>query len=136
MKEKFYRFMQGRYGAHYGMDALSKFLFGLMFVLVLATIFLGNNVISNVGLILLIVVLYYRLFSKNVTARYQENQKFLNITAPVRKFFTRTKRNVKERKEYKYIQCENCKQELRVPRKKGKIKVTCKKCGHQFEVRT
>lgn len=128
--------MQGRYGAHYGMDALSKFIFGFMIVLVIASVFLNNPIITNVGMVLLLVLLYFRLFSKNITARYQENQKFLMVTAPVRKTFERTKRNLKDRKEYKYIQCESCKQELRVPRKKGKIRVTCKKCGHKFDVRT
>ena len=37
----------------------------------------------------------------------------------------------KDRKNYIYFKCKNCKQELRIPRGKGKIKVICPHCKHE-----
>lgn len=130
MKEKFLKFMQGRYGA----DKLGQFLSYVNIILIIAAIFTKVSVLYYIVLALLILQ-NFRMFSKNIPARYKENQKYLEITAPIRRFFTRIFRNAKD-KDYKYIKCEKCNQELRVPKKKGKIKVTCKKCGHSFQVRT
>ena len=33
---------------------------------------------------------------------------------------------------YSYFRCPQCGQQLRVPRGRGKISITCPKCGHQF----
>lgn len=38
--------------------------------------------------------------------------------------------------KYKIFVCEGCNQKLRVPRRKGKVTVTCKKCGNVFKGRT
>lgn len=35
--------------------------------------------------------------------------------------------------DHRLVSCESCKTGLRVPINKGKIKVTCPKCGHSFE---
>lgn len=41
-----------------------------------------------------------------------------------------------ERKQYKITKCPSCGQKLRLPRGKGKMTVTCKKCLEQFKFRT
>jgi len=41
-----------------------------------------------------------------------------------------------EMKQYKYLICPQCTQRLRVPRGKGKIRVTCTNCGNVFETRS
>lgn len=130
MKEKFLKFMQGRYGA----DHFNQFLAYLNIILIIILLVTKNQILNYV-VFAIIIYSTFRMLSKNINARYKENQKYLEITSPVRRFFKRTKRNVKD-KDYKYIKCENCKQELRVPTKKGKINVTCKKCGHKFQTRT
>ena len=38
--------------------------------------------------------------------------------------------------DYKVINCPNCSTRARVPKDKGKIKVTCKKCGEEFITKT
>ena len=38
--------------------------------------------------------------------------------------------------DYKVINCPNCSTRVRVPKNKGKIKVTCKKCGENFIIKT
>lgn len=119
----------------YGSDSLNKFLLFLFVVqLVIFRWIYPVTYADSIG-IALIVIVYYRMLSKNISARYSENRKFLEITANIRKPLKRIGNNISD-KEYKYIECTSCKQELRVPKKKGKIKVTCKKCGNKFEVRT
>ena len=36
-------------------------------------------------------------------------------------------------KEHKYLKCPKCKQEIRVPKGAGKIRITCPKCQEKFE---
>lgn len=127
--------MRGRYAAIYGTDALNKFL---LIVFIVERIiyrfvyrFHGADIISLV----LVLLVYYRGFSRNISARYQENRKFLSIISSIRKPFNRAKNNLSDR-DFKYIECPNCKQELRVPKKKGKILVTCKNCKTKFKIRS
>ncbi|WP_036730015.1 MULTISPECIES: hypothetical protein [Peptoniphilus] len=134
MKEKFKNFIQGRYIAYYGVDALSKFLLLFIIISPILTNSRFKDFIYYFNFVL-IAILYFRAFSKNISARYEENQKFLKLISPIRKSFSKISLIIKDRK-HKYIKCSICKQELRVPRKKGKIKVKCKKCGNEFIIRT
>ncbi|MBU3112054.1 hypothetical protein [Clostridium lacusfryxellense] len=43
---------------------------------------------------------------------------------------------LKENRKYIITNCPKCKQKLRVPRKKGKIIVTCSKCFSEFRLKT
>ena len=38
--------------------------------------------------------------------------------------------------DYKIIGCSKCNTRMRVPKNKAKIRVTCPKCGYQFEMTT
>ena len=90
MKEKFIRFMQGRYG----IDQLSKFLLIAGLVIVLISAFLGNNPIALILYLIgwgLVIYCYYRVFSRNVSKRYSENQAFLAKTYGIRNFFQKQK---------------------------------------------
>lgn len=131
MKEKFIRFMQGRYG----IDQLSKFLLAVGLIVVLISVFLGNSVI---GLILYllgwvgVIYSYVRAFSRNVSKRYSENQRFLAKTYGIRSFFQKQKNIWSQRRVYHIYTCPTCKQKIRIPRGKGKIEVRCPKCGTTF----
>ena len=76
MKEKFMRFMQGRYGV----DQLSKALLVIGLISVLLASFFRGSLIGTffyyVGWFL-IIYCYFRMFSKNVSKRYAENQAYL-----------------------------------------------------------
>ena len=61
-----------------------------------------------------------RTLSRNTYKRYQENRKFLQIVG-----------RLKDRQN-RYFDCPKCHQLVRVPRGKGKISITCPKCGTQF----
>lgn len=115
--------MAGRYGV----DTLNRFLLGVFILFSLLFIFTRYALLNIISLVLLLV-LYYRIFSKNIDKRYEENQKFLRASAPYRKKANSTIRKLKDRKDYRYFKCPNCEKELRVPKGKGMIKITCPNC--------
>lgn len=124
------RFMNGRYG----LDQLGIAILFLYVLLVMALSSLSNNLpIVRYVLLLLLVIFYFRAFSKNIYRRSQENAVFMRLYNPIRKFFRKRFTRIKKMREYKYFRCPNCHSELRVPRKKGKIEVTCPNCHHTFE---
>lgn len=127
MKEKFQRFMMGRYGA----DELSRFMIIAAFVLVVLSIFIRSGLFSWVPLILLVLI-YVRMFSKNVQKRYAENQKFLELKSRFLGLFNGQKKRLEHSKDFHIYKCPKCKQKIRIPRGKGKISITCPKCGDQF----
>lgn len=95
-----------------------------------------------------IAVLLFRMFSRNFAARASENAKFLAWWNPLKAKFgsyraggsrARTARQnptFEERRKYKYFICPQCAQRLRVPRGKGKLRVTCTRCGNKFEIKS
>ena len=68
-KDKMARFMYGRYG----MDQLSRNLSLICLVLLIVTMFVRNNVIYMIALVG-IVYTYYRVFSRNISRRSEENE--------------------------------------------------------------
>ena len=72
MRERLSRLMQGRYGT----DHLNRFIIGFSMIVLLISIITGWRIFYSVGLILM-VLSYFRLFSRNISSRYQENQKYL-----------------------------------------------------------
>ena len=126
MKEKFYRFMQGRYGA----DQLSRFLMILTVVCMVLSLF-GPDFFYIVGLALLIYA-YFRIFSKNIYKRRVENTAYLKYEYKVRQAFATWKRDMQQRKTHHIYKCPSCKQKIRVPRGKGKIEIRCPKCNQTF----
>jgi len=83
----------------------------------------------------LMVAALYRALSRNIPKRRSENAKFLAIFAPVLRWFRLRKAIIKD-KDHRYFKCPNCHQQLRAPRGKGKISVTCRNCGVSFEEKT
>ena len=79
LRYKMARFMQGRYG----MDALNQFLSRIFLVLVILNLFLRFRFLDTL-IWILIIVLYWRMFSRNIAKRYQENQKFLALRERMR----------------------------------------------------
>lgn len=115
----------------YGQDELGKFILSLALILLIINLFVKTAALSATALVL-IIYSYYRIFSRDVRARYAENKKFLTSLDPLRRKFFSSKNKYDNRKVYKYIKCPKCKFEMKVPKNKGKIRVTCKKCGEKF----
>lgn len=127
MKEKLRLFMLGRYGV----DELTRFILLFDCVLMVCS-FLIRSDILNIICILLIVLCYLRMFSKNHSKRYQENQVYLNYANIFHQKITHWKNNLKQHTQYHIYKCPSCKQKIRIPRGKGKISISCPKCGNQF----
>ena len=127
LKYKFAKFMQGRYGV----DSLSRFIAVVMLILIVLNWFVRIpfcNIIAMAALI----VLYFRMFSRNIQKRYAENQKFLQFRDRVYNFFANFKSNVAQAKDYHIYKCPHCNQKIRIPRGKGHIMVRCPRCGYEF----
>ena len=138
MKEKIRQFMIGRYGT----DGLNQFLNIASLVLVLAYILTRLPLLLYVGVVLL-GFCYYRMFSRNISKRTEENYKYYAVKDRIRNKFSGLKDRVdnkfkgwKEqwanRKVYHYYRCPQCRQKLRVPRGRGRIQISCPRCGTQF----
>ncbi len=121
------RFMYGRYGN----DQLNVCLIVLYLALYLLFILSGFELFYFLTLILLCVSLF-RMLSRNLPARRSENAKFMRAAGPAIQWF-RFQRAVRRDKEHRYFKCPNCGQQLRVPRGKGRITVTCRNCGASFQ---
>ncbi|MBQ7775805.1 MAG: hypothetical protein IJ379_07775 [Lachnospiraceae bacterium] len=130
MKEKLMRFMYGRYG----MDQLGRFLVGTAMVLMLLSLF-GVDFCYMLA-ILVMIYAYYRMFSKQTYKRAGENQKYLQYEWKVKNWFHKKKSEMKQLKTHHIYKCPNCKQKIRVPRGRGKIAITCRKCKHEFVKRS
>ena len=112
-------FMAGRYGT----DKLNMALLcsGLAFSLLAsfipgALIKLGLTIVAYAFMFVAI----FRTFSRNVYKRYEENRKFLIFFQKLRD------------KDHRYYNCPRCRQQVRVPKGKGKISITCPKCREKF----
>ncbi len=130
VKEKLIRFMQGRYGA-YGPDLLNRFLLTSAVVLLVVSMFTGWDILYWISLAAL-GYSYFRMFSKNYSKRYAENQEFSKMTYKIRTFWALQKNLMRQRKTHHIYKCPDCKQKIRIPRGKGKIAVRCPKCGREF----
>ena len=121
------RFMAGRYGT----DQLNTALMIAYLALYLISILSGWAVLYWVALVLVFVTLF-RCLSRQVDRRRAENAKFLQVVRPVRRKLKNMMARIKD-KDHRYFKCPNCKQQMRVPRGKGRITVHCRSCGATFE---
>lgn len=125
------RFMYGRYGS----DQLNRAL--CVLILALYVLSLPLSLIPMVGSVLrflntfLWFVVLLRMFSRNIQRRRDENAWFLAKIGPAKQVFRNHKMRQQDR-EHKYFTCKNCSAVCRVPRGRGKIIITCPKCGREI----
>ena len=130
MKDKLAHFMAGRNGN----DQLNLFLLGLDVVLLLAASLLRKTVgrYLYIAVLVLLALTYFRMLSRNLTRRREENGKFIRARYRVSAALKVRHEKWVQRKDYKFFTCPSCKTTLRVPRGHGKIKIVCRKCGNSF----
>lgn len=126
MKEKMYRFMQGRYGN----DNLNRFLLILSVVFWVISMFTSPRLyfVGFVGLALT----YFRMLSRNRYKRAAENRAYLKYENAVKASWNRWRAAGRQRKTHHIYGCPSCKQKIRIPKGKGRIEITCPKCRHTF----
>ncbi len=92
----------------------------------------GLTIVSLAGLGYCI----WRMLSRNTAKRREENTAFLAKTAgirqKIRQFFTRQK----NRREYKYFRCAQCKTLVRLKRGQGHVHGKCPRCGKEYDQNT
>lgn len=120
--------MRGRYGT----DNLNKAMCTLSLILIVINLFANLRIIHTV-IVLLLILIYCRMFSRNYNKRYLENQKYLQFISRFKKpggpkNFTRTA----QAKTHKILRCPGCGDKLRVPKGAGKINITCPHCNTKF----
>lgn len=128
-KESMYRFFQGRYGT----DALNSFLFWTYFITVLLNLFTSIKVFSYIGLICAVFAVF-RMLSKNIYKRQQENIKFFNLKKKAKQKFNLLRDKWKFRKTHIYRKCPSCKAILKLPKIKGQHTCCCPRCKNSFKV--
>lgn len=130
MRERFQRFMQGRYGS----DELSRVMLIAMVICVVLTWFTGGvlDLILNIAVWALLIFSYVRMFSRNHTKRWAENQKYLSFKNRILGDINRQKNYAQQRKTHRIYSCPQCRQKIRVPKGKGKIEISCPKCKAKF----
>lgn len=137
-RDRLAQFFQGRNGS----DQLSRAMSWTSCVLLLVSMFTSsvlNGVLSSVLWYLALIIFgisIFRMLSKNIYKRQAENDKYRAFSSRIKARFARTKQRFHDRKAYKYFKCPSCKATLRVPRGKGNVQITCRKCGHRFSGRT
>jgi hypothetical protein len=124
------RFMMGRYGNDQLNVALMIFA---LVILVLGQILRFSPLVWVAMAIL--VLCYIRMFSRNTSRRYQENMKFMKFWSPIRNWFLGVRMRSRD-KAHRYYKCPKCKLRVRVPKGKGKIKITCPSCKTSFIKKT
>ena len=123
--------MAGRYGA----DQLSMAMLIAAIVLNVIASITRLLLISSLSAVL-IVLCFYRMFSRNFERRRAENRKFMGFWSRIKNFFRRRQDKLRQSRDFRFFKCPNCKNNLRVPKGKGKIYVTCPRCGERFIKKT
>lgn len=130
MRDRLARFMAGRNGN----DQLNMFLLVVELVLILISgIFsktIGRFLFPVIAI--LIGLTYFRMLSRNVYKRRDENTRYMRLRYSVEAALRVRKERWVQRKDYKFFTCPACKTTLRVPRGHGRIKIVCRKCGTSF----
>ena len=122
--------MTGRYGV----DEFNRFLnTTALITLVLSVLFKG--VLGMLFWLLAIGALvysYFRMFSRKTYRRRAENNAYLTLRYQVTCKFSGVKQRMQQKKYYRFFKCPKCGITTRVPKGKGKIRITCPKCGESF----
>ncbi|MBR4992309.1 MAG: hypothetical protein IKY86_04895 [Clostridia bacterium] len=125
------KMMTGRYGV----DEFSRFLNTtamvslVLFVLTKRSFSLFFWVLAMCSLIWG----YVRMFSRNTYKRRAENNAYLTIRYNLTRKFSGMKQRMQQKKYYRFYKCPKCGITIRVPKGKGKIRITCPKCGETFQ---
>ncbi|MBR2682371.1 MAG: hypothetical protein IKE22_03790 [Atopobiaceae bacterium] len=120
-------FMNGRYGS----DQLGTTLVIVALVLTILSNWLGRW-LSIVALVLLVIV-FARMFSKNIEARKKENDTFISFLPGANTWIRRQRIKWANRKTKAYVRCPHCNAEFALPKGKGRLRATCPKCGEKSD---
>ena len=119
-------FMAGRYGN----DNLNRFMLYVCIALLVVDIFVRSSFLYLIPIVVL-CIFYFRMLSRNVEARYAENERYLRVRDGFLGIFRRGGRG-QAQAGYRIYVGPKCRQKIRIPKGKGRIKIRCPRCGHEF----
>lgn len=121
------KWMRGRYG----LDQLGRTTAAVSLVCLLLALVprLGFLLYLGAGLL---GVSYWRMFSRKVAKRHRENAVYLAYVGRLRRWWEGTRRRAAGHRTHHYLKCAGCGAEMKVPRGKGKVRITCPNCKAQF----
>ena len=119
------KWMIGRNGS----DALGLCAWAVSLVL---SFIPGARLFSLAGLVYSI----WRMMSRNVSRRREENAAFLAKTAGIRTKIRQFVNRQKNRKDYKYFRCSKCKTLIRLKRGQGAVHGKCPRCSEEYDRNT
>lgn len=123
----FRQFMAGRRGAD-----LLTFVLLILSIIFSRGAFYTRSIPFYILFLICFAFCVFRFFSRNIPRRAAENEFLLRLFRPVRRWFSSWSQRRRDRQYHCFFKCPNCKERLRVPRGKGKIMITCPRCGTQF----
>lgn len=132
LKEKLIQLMAGRYGT----DLLNNTIIIFAFALVIISMFIHAPITATIiNIIVLGIISFsiFRTYSRNISKRKLENDKFKNITKPLRRKFSIQKMMIRERKTSRFRTCPNCRVVIRTSKERGNRSLTCPRCTAEFE---
>ena len=93
-----------------GNDELNRFLLGADMVLILLSIIFSRSVgrIFSTIVIVLLAITYFRMFSRDLMRRSDENAKYLRMRERVFSAFRIRKEQWTQRKDFKFFVCPEC----------------------------
>jgi len=127
IKQSFRSLMTGRHGV----DQLSVVLVWTGLALYVLSAVFGLGILSLLSLAIYGYTVF-RMFSRNEEKRSAENRRYLSWKMRVTTDAKQARTRFKNRKQYKYFRCPNCKAWLRLPRGAGVVTVTCGRCHNSF----
>lgn len=142
-KEKLRQFMVG----HYGGDGLNTVLSVFSLISFITAMIIRHAAQTTAGLVISIVLYVvalgamglsiFRIFSKDLSARRAEYEWYrAHVVAPLKRMTRESKTRREQAATHKFFKCPKCRQTVRVPKGKGKIRITCPKCGEVFIKKT
>ena len=126
---KVQRFMMGRYGG----DQLNMALLILSVVISLVSGFVPMGWICTIVSTILIALVFFRMLSRNTSRRFKENYVFLKVWNPVKNWFRWLYLSVRYMKKNRYFLCPKCGRIACIPKKVGRVTITCKGCKHKYD---
>jgi len=123
--------MIGRYGP----DHLNIALIVTSLVLSLLNGIIGFAPVLYMSYVVFVLAIF-RMLSRNIPRRRAENDRFIRYWWPVRTKIGRAVANIRHGKTHRFIRCYGCGNTLRVPKGKGRLQITCPRCGERFIKKT
>ena len=137
IKRALARFFWGRYGVDklgYTVVIVSLVM-SFVSTLLASKFFIPSLILQLISYALLVWALF-RVLSKNRQARYRENMMFLSLWKMIKKWFKLQFCKLRDIRTHKYFSCPKCGNNLRLPKGRGEIIITCPVCKTRFDAKT